>query len=76
MAVDALLVDELLRRDIAGSEQHRRRETLGEQRPGGQPGLVPGQTCQWVIQLFVVTCLPAELLLAQDLWGALALDIR
>lgn len=43
MAVNTLFVDELLGRNVAGGEQHRRRDALREQRPGGQSGLVPDQ---------------------------------
>lgn len=39
--LDALLIDGLLGDDIAGAEEDRRGDGLGEEGPGGQPGLVP-----------------------------------
>lgn len=41
MLLDTLLLDELLSRDIASSKEHRRGDTLGEQRASSQPGVVP-----------------------------------
>jgi hypothetical protein len=41
MLLNALLLDELLSRDITSSKEHRRGDALGEQRASGQPGIVP-----------------------------------
>lgn len=41
MALDALLLDDLLGDDIAGREEHRRGDALREQWPGRQFALVP-----------------------------------
>lgn len=41
MLLDALLLDELLSRDITSSKEHRCGDALSEQRASGQPGVVP-----------------------------------
>ncbi len=42
MPLDALLLDQLLRRDVARGEEHGRRDALRQQRPRGQLALIPG----------------------------------
>jgi hypothetical protein len=41
MALDALLLDELLSGDITSSEENRGDDALGQQRASGKFGIVP-----------------------------------
>lgn len=41
MLLHALLLDELLSRDITSSKEHRGGDALSEQRASSQPGVVP-----------------------------------
>ena len=55
MLLEPPLLDQLLRRDVARGEEHRRRDALRQQRPRGELALIPAIAAHQNQLLFAIS---------------------